>query len=264
MGLTSRVVILLVIVAFGFIKMLATTDRVTNAYTGEEQRIAFTPKQEVQLGLQSVSRMMQQGGGEHPDPQAQAVVDRVGAKLVANVDRLAKHGEPIPYPFEFHLLADEKMINAFALPGGQIFITAALYKALKNEDQLAGVLGHEVGHVVAKHSNEQMGKSAFLRSIGTGIAVALGGDSGLGTQQIASVVNQTLTTRYGRQDEYESDEIGAWLMLLAGYDPQEILGVLEILRDSAKGPRPPEMLSTHPHPENRIVRIKEVLANMPR
>lgn len=264
MGLTARLVILLVIIAFGFIKFLSTTKVVMNPYTGEQQRIALTPQQEVQLGLQSVSKMIQQGGGQHPDAQAQATVDRVGAKLVANVNRLARHGEPIPYPFEFHLLGDENMINAFALPGGQIFITAALYKNLKNEDQLAGVLGHEVGHVVAKHSNEQMSKSGLLASIGTGIGVAVGGDSGMGTQQVASMVNQVLSTRYGREDEYESDRIGAWLMYHAGYNPRELLGVLEILKESAKGPRPPEMLSTHPHPENRIGKIKELLDQMPK
>ena len=76
------------------------------------------------------------------------------------------------------------------------------------------------------------------------------------------MVNQVLTTKYGREDEYESDEIGARLMHYAGYNPREILGVLEILKNAAKGPRPPEMLSTHPHPENRIEKIKVVLAGL--
>ena len=263
MGCTARIVIALIFVAFGLIKFYASTKVVTNAYTGEKQRLALSPNQEVQLGLQSVPQMEKMHGGQHPDPQAQAMVDRVGAKLVANVHQLARHGEPIHYPFDFHLLADDKMINAFALPGGQVFITAALYRQLENEDQLAGVLGHEVGHVVAKHSNAQMSKSGLLKSIGTGIGVAVGGDSSMAASQVSAIVNQVLATRYGRDDEYESDRIGALLMQRAGYDPREILGVLEILRKAASGPRPPEMLSTHPMPENRIERIKEILAQMP-
>ena len=260
MGLTARVVILLLFVAFGAIKFFATTDLVKNPYTGEDQRISLSPKEEIMLGLQSADRLIEVHGGQHPDPKAQAAVDAVGARLVAHVHRMAKHGDPIDYNFEFHLLADEQRINAFALPGGQIFITAALFKELENLDQLAGVLGHEVGHVVCKHSNEQMSKSGFLKSIGTGIGVAVGGGESMGAgQQIGQIVNQVMTTKYGRDDEYESDEIGAILMYHSGFNPREILGVLRILKDAAAGARSVEMLSTHPHPENRIERVKIIL-----
>lgn len=264
MGCTSRLVIALIFVAFGAIKFLASTDVVTNAYTGEQQRIQLKPSDEVRLGLASKDRMIQQHGGQHPDAKAQAIVDEVGQKLVAHVNRMARYGEPINYPFDFHLLADDRMINAFALPGGQIFITAALYNQLENEDQLAGVLGHEIGHVVGKHSNEQMSKSGLLRSIGMGAAVAVGGDAGMGGQQVGAVVNQVLSTRYGREDEYESDRIGCRLMYAAGYNPREILGVLHILKRAAGSGRQPEMLSTHPHPDNRIAEIKRVLAQLPK
>jgi len=135
---------------------------------------------------------------------------------------------------------------------------------LKTEDQLAGVLGHEVGHVLAKHSNEQMSKSGLLKSVGTGIGVVVGGDSMAGANQVSSMVNQVLATKFCRSDEYESDKIGAWLMHYAGYNPREILGVLEVLKNAAKGPRPPEMLSTHPHPENRIEEVKKVLEQIPK
>ena len=84
----------------------------------------------------------------------------------------------------------------------------------------------------------------------------------MATQQVSAMVNQVLATKYGRDDEYESDKIGCILMQKAGYDPNEILGVLEILKRAASGPRPPEMLSTHPLPENRIDRIKEILAEL--
>lgn len=264
MGCTTRLVILLIFVAFGAIKFFATTNVVKNPYTGEDQRLSLTPQQEILLGLQSVPKMVEMHGGQHPDPQAQAQVDRIGQKLVANVQRMARHGDPVPYQFDFHLLADSQRINAFALPGGQIFITAALYNQLENEDQLAGVLGHEVGHVVCKHSNEQMSKSGLLKSIGTGIGVAVGGESMMAGQQVSAMLNQVMSTKYGRDDEYESDRIGALLMHHAGYNPREILGVLRILKRAAGGARQPEMLSTHPHPENRIEEIEKVLAEIAR
>lgn len=263
MGCTTRVVIALIFVAFGIIQFLASTSVVTNSYTGEKQRLALAPKQEIMMGLASREKMIEMHGGQHPDSEAQQLVDRIGAKLVAHVNRMAKYGEPIEYPFEFHLLADEKMINAFALPGGQIFITAALFRKLENEDQLAGVLGHEVGHVIGKHSNEQMSKSGLLRSVGTGIGVAVGGEDMVQAGQVSAMVSQVLATKYGRSDEYESDRIGCWLMSYAGYEPREMLGVLEILKQAAEGARPPEILSTHPYPENRIEEIKRILKELP-
>ncbi len=263
MGCTARIVLALIIVAFGAVQFLASTTVERNPYTGESQRIAFSPQQEVQLGLQSVPQMVRMHGGQDPDPQAQAVVDRVGALLAANVTKMARFGDPIGYPFDFHLLADEERINAFALPGGQIFITAALFDRLENEDQLAGVLGHEIGHVVAKHSNEQMSKSGLLRGIGQGIGVLAGGESMVTASQVANTVNHVLATRFGRQDEYEADQIGCELMHLAGFDEKQILAVLEILRQAAGSSRPPEILSTHPYPENRIENIRVFLEKFP-
>lgn len=124
------------------------------------------------------------------------------------------------------------------------------------------MLGHEIGHVLCKHSNQQIAKSGLIQSIGTGVGVAVGGENMNNSQQIANLVNTVVATKYGREDEYESDEIGAWLMKYAGYNPAEMLGVLEILRRAAGGANPPEMLSTHPLPENRIERMKMVLQQL--
>jgi len=255
-GCTTRIIFALVLVVFAYIQLRATTKEVMNPFTGEKQRLALTPPQEVALGLQSVGPMSAQHGGEHPDPKAQALVDKVGAKLVAHTNQLARHGQPYKYPFEFHLLRDDKSINAFALPGGQIFITAALFSKLQNEDQLAGVLGHEVGHVIAKHSNEQMSKANFLKGLGNAAGVLVGGDNMASNAQISGMVNHVLSTKYGRSDEFESDEIGVILMAAAGYNPDEMLGVLEILKKTGGKGRQPEIMSSHPFPENRIERLK--------
>ena len=250
-GCTTRIVIALAIVAFAFIQHRMSTREEVNPYTGETQRISLTPQEEVALGLQAAPQMARQHGGLHPSSEAQELVDRVGAKLVAEV-------EPMPvYRFEFHLLADNQMINAFALPGGQIFITAALFKKMAAEDELAGVLGHEVGHVIARHSAEQMAKAGLLSGVGMAAGTLIGGEMG-GGQQVAAMVNQALSTKYGREDEYHSDEIGANLMQQAGYDPRAILKVMEVLK-SAGGGGQPEMLSSHPYPDNRIERLKKVV-----
>ncbi|MEQ9566488.1 MAG: M48 family metalloprotease, partial [Pseudomonadales bacterium] len=134
----------LAIVAFAFIRRCSNQEE--NPYTGRVQNIDMTTEQEIAIGLQSAPEMAQQHGGLYPDERLQNLVDKVGNRLVQN--SIAKE---TPYRYDFHLLADDRTINAFALPGGQIFITYALFSQL-NEAQLAGVLGHEIGHVIGRHS----------------------------------------------------------------------------------------------------------------
>ncbi|MGB5462957.1 MAG: M48 family metallopeptidase, partial [Aureibaculum sp.] len=146
-------------------------------------------------------------------------------------------------------------INAFALPGGQIFITYALFSKLENEDQLAGVLGHEIGHVVGRHSAERIAKQGLTQGIISGVMVGSDGNAGQMAAMIANVVNM----KYGRGDELESDDLGVRFMLKAGYRPEEMIGVMEILKTAAGPNRTPEFQSTHPDPENRIEKIKEAI-----
>ena len=129
-----RIFIGLAIVAFAFIQRCNNKEE--NPYTGRVQNINMTAEQEIAIGLQSAPEVAQMHGGLYPDEQLQAQVDRIGQSLVRK--SIARE---TPYQYEFHLLADEQTINAFALPGGQIFITYALFSKL-NEAQLAGVLGH--------------------------------------------------------------------------------------------------------------------------
>lgn len=136
--------------------------RETNPYTGKVQSISMSPDEEIQMGLASINQMAQQHGGLYPNEQYQALVDNIGNKLVNN--SIAKD---TPYKYDFHLLADQNTINAFALPGGQICITYALFSKLKNEDQLAGVLGHEIGHVLGKHSAERIASSKMWQGLTT-------------------------------------------------------------------------------------------------
>ena len=244
----TRLIIALVFIGFSLISYMSSKEY--NPVTGEEQHISLTPKQEVALGLQAAPRMIRQYGGEYPDPKYQDMVDRIGYKLVHN-----SAAGKTPYKFDFHLLNDRRTINAFALPGGQVFITAALFSKLQTEAQLAGVLGHEIGHVVARHSAQQMAKSNLTQGILRGVLVA--SDPSGGAAQAAAYIGQLINMKFGRQDELQADALGVRFMSKSGYDPRAMIGVMKILEASTGGARPPEFQSTHPSPKNRIAKIKE-------
>jgi len=207
----------------------------------------MTAEQEIAIGLQSAPEMAQQHGGLYPDERMQALVDAVGNKLVKR-----SVARETPYQYEFHLLADDRTINAFALPGGQIFITYALFSQL-NEPQLAGVLGHEIGHVIGRHSAERIAESNFWQTLATGASV--GGDMG----NLVAGIGQNTLLKNGRGDELESDELGVLFMIQSGYNVNEMIAVMEILKAAAGPNRVPEFQSTHPDPENRIEKIKEAI-----
>jgi predicted Zn-dependent protease len=228
----------------------------TNEFTGRTQYLKFgTPQEEIALGLQSAPGMIREMGGQSRDAAAQALVDKVGHKLVQST--LAKQ---TPYQFDFHVLADPRTINAFALPGGQIFITEALFHLLKTEDQLAGVLGHEIGHVVGRHSNEQMATSGLWQGIASGLGMLLSDGQSNAGAQIAHTIANMRVMKFGRDDELESDALGVRFLIEAGYNPEGMIGVMEVLAKAASGSRQPEMLSTHPNPENRAEKIRELIA----
>ncbi|WP_299679254.1 M48 family metalloprotease [uncultured Dokdonia sp.] len=243
-GMKIRLLIGVAVVAFALIKNCSNKEE--NPYTGTVQSINMSPEQEIAIGLQHAPAMAQQHGGLYPDQRLQAYIDRIGNDLVQNT--VARES---PYKFEFHLLRDDQTINAFALPGGQIFITYALYSQLQNDDQVAGVLGHEIGHVLGKHSAERVAKSEMWQTI------SMGAEVGGGMGQAASGIGQNILLGNGREDELESDDLGIRFMIRSGYDPREMIGVMQILKAAAGPNRQPEFSSTHPDPDNRIEKIKE-------
>jgi predicted Zn-dependent protease len=242
-----RIFIGLAIVAFAFIQKCSNTEE--NPYTGRSQHITMTSDQEIAIGLQTAPEMAQQHGGLYPDQRLQSFVESVGNKLVQN--SIARE---TPYEYDFHLLADDQTINAFALPGGQCFITYALFSQL-TEAQLAGVLGHEIGHVIGRHSAERIADSQTWQTATMGATVGAG-DMG----SIVGSIGQNTLLKNGRGDELESDELGVLFMIQSGYDPNEMITVMEILKAAGGPNRTPEFQSTHPDPENRIEKIKEAIA----
>ena len=220
----------------------------------------MTPKQEIALGLQAAPEMAQKYGGEATDPAAQAAVEQLGQELVSRTD-----AGKTPYRYQFHLLADDSTVNAFALPGGQIFITKGLYKNLKTKGELAGVLAHEVGHVAARHSAQQLAKQKLSQGL-TGAAVIAAydpNDRNNNTAAMAMLISQVISLKFGRNDELEADRLGVRFSQQAGYDPRAMLKVMKILEQLAKS-RTPEFFSTHPNPDNRIKKINdEIVARFP-
>lgn len=253
-GWQVRLLIAAAIVLFSVISYYSQTQ--VNPITGENQRVALDPEQEIAMGLQAAPEMINLHGGEHPDQRAQATVDGMGAKLLQALDGyLQDRRGSNPYRFEFHLLSDPRTINAFALPGGQVFITAALYSKLETEGQLAGVLGHEIGHVLSRHGAQRLAKQKLTAGLTGAVGVA-GGTAD--SARMAQAIGQMVNMKYGRDDELESDSWAVRLATRAGYDPRAMLGVMDILEASG-GNGPPEMMSTHPKPANRKAYIEQVI-----
>lgn len=254
MRFSPRLVIAAIILLIGLVSYFGTS--VLNPVTGEKQHISLSTDQEIALGLGAAPRMAEQFGGLEPDPKLQEFVQRVGDRVVRQ-----SVAAQTPYQFQFHLLRDPQTVNAFALPGGPIFITRGLLSRLQNEAQLAGVLGHETGHVVARHSAEHMAKSQLGQSIVGAIYVGTSDQYGRGQQaaMLAAVTNQMLQLKYGREDELEADTLGVRVISEAGYDPRALLVVMKILEEAGGGQRRSEFTSTHPNPGNRQQVIREAI-----
>jgi predicted Zn-dependent protease len=231
-----------------------------NPVTGEKQYVSLSPSQEIRLGLQSAPLMAAEMGGDIPqsDPRAQQV-SKIGNYIVDH--SIAIHS---PWKFQFHLLNDPQTVNAFALPGGQVFITLGLYKKLTSTDELAGVLGHEIGHVIERHSAQQMATGQLgqiLIAAVTAGATDQNQSSGgnYSAAMVASVVNQMFQLKYSRHDELEADLWGLKLLKQAGFDPWALVKVMEVLKKSSGGEGGSDFFKTHPDPDYRIEKIKEYL-----
>jgi predicted Zn-dependent protease len=249
-----RLMIAVVIALMGVCSYYA--QREYNPITGETQSIALSVDQEVALGLQSAPEMAAQFGGLDPDPQLRELVSAVGAKLVRSTV-----AAQTPYQFSFNLLADDQTVNAFALPGGPIFITRGLLLRLENEAQLAGVLGHEIGHVLGRHAAERMAKTQLAQTL-VGAAGVAGSEDGRGMMatMAAQAVAQMVQLKYGRSDELQSDQLGVDLTAESHYDPRAMIDVMRILEEAGGGQRQPEFLSSHPNPGNRAQILEELIA----
>jgi predicted Zn-dependent protease len=256
-GPNLRWIVALIIAVIGIATYLFQEQ--VNPVTGKRQHIAMDVDQEMRMGLQAAPEMAAKMGGEldpRRDPRAAFVV-QVGRRIVERSDASQS---PYVDNYHFHLLDDPETVNAFALPGGQVFITRGLFNKLENEAELAGVLSHEIGHVVGRHSAEQMAQGRLGQTLAMAVGVGASGDSrGREAAMVAALVNQMAQLKFSRSDESEADTFGLKYMAQAGYDPSAMLNVMEILKNVSKGSRQPEFLATHPLPETRLEEIRSIL-----
>lgn len=231
--------------------MLLMTACTTNPATGRRQLLLLTTEQEIALGDGSKEELITEYGGRVQSPQLASYVTGVGNALASHTE-----ADYAQLPWEF-IVVDSEVINAFALPGGKVFISRGLLQRLGSEAQMAGVLGHEIGHVTAQHIDERISQ-AMLLDFGVALVGSLT-DSELAAYG-ASLFSNGYQLKFGRDQEAEADKQGVKYMTAAGYAPQEMLAVLQVLAEASNGPRPPEFLSTHPYPETRIKTVQGLLA----
>jgi hypothetical protein len=212
----------------------------------------FSPEQDVELGRRSAAQIAREVRAVG-DEEVGAYVSRLGAKLAA-------HAPGEKFPYQFRVVASRE-VNAFALPGGFIFVNAGTLSAARNEGELAGVIAHEIMHVALRHGTNQVSK-AYLAQAGLGVLGALAGgdnpDLGRVIESVGGAGANMLFLKFGRAAERESDLGGAQLMAAAGYDPRDMVGFFETLQRQG-GQRVPEFLSDHPDPGNRVASINELL-----
>jgi predicted Zn-dependent protease len=226
----------------------------TNPATGKRILNFMPVDQEIRLGSEAAPEFLKEYGGEVPSAEVTRYVRQLGQKLAAESERP-------DLPWEFHV-PNTPVINAFALPGGKVFITRGLMERLQNEAQLAGVLGHEIGHVTAQHINQRMSQAAVVQggaAVVGGVGAATDNDYlkalGLGT----GVVGTGYLLKFSRDQESEADALGVRYMTRLDYNPLGQVQVMRILAEASSGGRPPEFLATHPYPETRISRLNSLI-----
>jgi predicted Zn-dependent protease len=225
-----------------------------NPVTGHRQLALVSNEQEIALGKEAAEQVSQQIG-RYPDPKLQAYVEGIGKRMAAKSER-----PDLPWTFT---VLDDPTVNAFALPGGPVFVTRGILTHLNSEAELASVIGHEIGHITARHSVQQISK-AQVAQVGLGLGMIFSEDLRQ-YGQAAGAGLQLMFLKFGRDAEKQSDELGFKYMTEQGYDPREMAGVFKTLaRASAQsgGGRLPEWLSTHPDPENRSEKAAERAAGV--
>lgn len=231
--------------------------------TGRRQLMLVSDQQVITLSLQQYQEYIHTAKVITDTPEAQ-MVQRVGMKIANAVETFLKNSgassEIQNYAWEFKLVED-KSINAFAMPGGKVVVYSGLLPITKDEASLAVVIGHEIGHVVAKHANERISQQFALQYGGAVAGELL---KGVAANKIGQAVfglgaQVGVMLPYARKQEYEADELGLIFMAMAGYDPRVAIPFWIRMAQSSQGGKIPEFLSTHPTDDKRISNMEKIL-----
>ncbi|MCG6201366.1 M48 family metallopeptidase [Psychromonas antarctica] len=237
---------------------LSTLSACATSPTGRPQVLLFSAGDMSQLGAQSFAELKKQEKinlDENINQYVQCVAQAITSRLT-----------PDPKFSKWEVVVfDSKQVNAFALPGGKIGVYQGLLDVASNQDQLATVIGHEIGHVIAQHGNERMSRSQLADA---GLQLSNSVLSGNEYQGIAMAglglgVQYGILMPYGRTDESEADIIGLRLMAEAGFDPKQSVELWKNMAKASGGNQPPELLSTHPSHSTRIDELQKEIAKLP-
>jgi predicted Zn-dependent protease len=225
----------------------------------EPRRNSFSPGQDVQLGREAAAQVRQQLPMLN-DRATEDLVERIGARLVAAVP--PRFRQPaFRYSFD---VVNQREINAFALPGGPMFLNRGMLQAARTDDEVAGVMAHELSHVVLRHGTLQAAKAQKFQ-LGAIAGQVLGSIVGGRTGQVIAQGSQfglgTYFLKYSREYEREADLLGAQIMARAGYDPRQMANMFRTIQRQGGGSGP-EWLSDHPDPGNRYTAINREAASL--
>ncbi len=224
----------------------------TAPVTGRSQLILIPESMEIELGLTSYKETLKKAKLSE-DKEVIDMVNRVGERIAAVADRK-------DYKWEFNVIQDDKVVNAFALPGGKVAVYTGILKYTENEAGLAAVMGHEVAHALIRHGGERI-SAGILAQLGmVGLSVAVKNKDPVAISAINQAygigVNVGVLLPFGRSQELEADRVGLVLMARAGYDPNEAVAFWGRMM-KAKDKAPPEFLSTHPATDRRVKELKQ-------
>lgn len=237
-----------------FSGLLLFTGCATVEYTGRTRFIIVSEEEETALGNEAYSEFIKDATLSQDKEQVD-LLNRVGHRIAAAADKPE-------FTWEFSLVDEPETVNAFALPGGKVVFYTGILPLCQNEEGIAVVMGHEAGHVIARHGAERMSQGMVTNLVGSALAAAIAGKTPEAQIAILNGYGYAATVGvllpFSRKHEYEADYIGLILMAKAGYDPGEAVDFWERMLEYSKG-SVPEFLSTHPNDENRIDAMKQNL-----
>ena len=245
---------------FGIILMLAALSLgvpgcTTNLATGEKHLSLISESQEISMGKE-YDASVQSSIGVYDDAELQRYIQELGARIAQKTER-----PNLPWTFR---VADDPVVNAFAIPGGYVYVTRGLLAHMNNEAQLAGVVAHEIGHITARHSVNNL-SNQMLAQLGLGLGMILAPEEMQKYGQLANAAVSILFLKFSRDDETQADNLGVRYMVRIDQDPRQLIDVMNVLErvsEASGAGRIPEWLSTHPSPPNRARDITEQIDTM--